>query len=178
MKRILLILFTILISYAGYAQNAKDTYYDGIESSKELAITPEQRSKIIAIKKTIGRRHAQIGKSGLKGTEKSEAHRQLNMQIRKEINDILNESQRESWQKKSNYSYEKYNDIERRIEVLEDKIDELEDYYDKKIDSVEDDYTLSKADRKSKKKQLKAERDAKIEELKKQIKALKYSRFN
>ena len=180
MKKALFILFAILVSYTGYAQDAKDTYYDGIEYSKDLGITADQKRRIIAIKKTIGRRHAEIGKSGLRGYEKGEAHRKLNMQIRKEINDILNENQRENWQKKSPYTsydkYEKYSDVECQIDALEDKIDDMEDYYDRKIDALEDDYTMSKADRKYKKKQLKAERDAKKSEMKRQIKTLKNSR--
>lgn len=177
MKKSILIVFAILLGYAGYAQDVRDTYYDGVESSKDLSVSSDQRRRIIAIKKTIGRRHAEIGKSGLRGYEKGEAHRKLNMQIRSEINDILNEGQRASWSQRKDQSYDSFNDIERKIDVLEDEIDDLEDYYDKKIDRLEDDNSLSKADRKYKKKQLKAERDAKKDELKRQIKSLKDSRF-
>lgn len=182
MKKILIAFLTTIISISAYSQNYKDNdyyYYDGVEKYQGFTITREQKNKIIAIKKSIGKRHAAIGRdSSLRGQAKGEAHRKLNQQIRKEIHDILDSSQRTEWDNYRKRSWtDESNSIERKLDAIEDKIDDLEDYYDDLIDQVEDDKSLSKAERKARKNDLKKEFNIKKEELKKEKEVLKSSRY-
>lgn len=178
MKKILVLLLICISSTAALAQDYKDSdyyYYDGVENYKGFTISSEQKSKIISIKKSIGKRHAAIGRdSSIRGAAKGAAHRKLNQQIRKEIDDILDASQRNKWEdyRTSNNlwknKWEKNDRIERRKDAIEDKIDDLEDYYDDLIDAVEDDTRLSKSERKARKNALKQELKIKKKELERQ----------
>lgn len=184
MKKTLFTLLICFISISIFSQDYKDTdyyYYDGIEDINEIEISPSQKKAIIDIKKGIGKRHQQIGRDrSLSGYEKGQAHRKLNQQIRKEIDDILDSKQRTNWHKrkknwdyKSSDSYRKWHRNNKRIEAIEDQIDDIEDYYDDLIDEIEDDESIPKAERKALEKALEREMDAKIKELKRQKKALK-----
>lgn len=182
MKKIFILFLTAIISISAYSQNYKDNdyyYYDGVENYQGFTITREQKNKIISIKKNIGRRHAAIGKnSSLRGQAKGEAHRKLNQQIRKEIYDILDSSQRVKWDDYRSKSWtDENNSMERKLDAIENKIDDLEDYYDDLIDKVEDDKRLSKAERKERKNSLKKEFKAKKAVLEKEKEVLKNSRY-
>lgn len=189
MKKILIILFVTVAGLTVSAQDRNDKdyyYYDGIENRNGYNISPAQRQEIINIKKGIGRRYAAIGKDrSLSGYEKGQKKRELSLQIRKEIHDVLNSEQRGNWDKEhsssSNTSFKEYNKnvdkIEREIDAIERKIDDMEDAYDRKIDAVEDDYRLPKAERKARKADLKAEKKAEKRRLKNEKQRLKDSRY-
>ena len=184
MRKILVLLIISLISLITQAQDYKDSdyyYYDGIENHNAIGISSEQKSKIISIKKSISKRHAAIGESGLRGNEKGQAHRKLNREIRKEIDDILNSDQRIRWEKgRSSVHTERYSREyanEKEIDRLEDKIDDLEDYYEDLIDDIEDDKNLPKSVRKARKIELEAEMKAKKRELKRAKEILKDSKY-
>ena len=187
MKKTLVLLLVSLISLTTYAQEADDKdyyYYDGIENNKSMGITASQRKQIIEIKKGIGRRYAAIGRDrSLMGYEKGQKKRELSIQIRKEIYDVLNSDQRTNWDKNIKNSSEsftdfnkRYNKIERDIDAIEDHIDDLEDEYDRKIKAVERDGSLSKAERKYKKQSLKDQFKAEKRKLKGEKQNLKDSR--
>lgn len=191
MKHTLVLLFISIVSLSASAQNYKDNnyyYYDGIENRGDMGITAEQKNAIISIKKNIGRRHSEIGRDrSLRGYEKGQAHRALNLQIRKEIQEVLNSGQNTKWDSSrssassgysSSSSYGSSKDVssvEREIDLLEDEIDSMEDYYDDMIDRVEDDRSLSKEQRKERKRSLKAEKKQKKREMKRQKQDLKDS---
>lgn len=189
MKKILIVLFmaAFCISVGAQDRNDKDFYYyDGIENNNSYNITPQQRQQIIQIKKGIGRRYAAIGRDrSLSGYEKGQKKRELSLQIRKEIYDVLNSDQRKNWDKNHSYdsktSFKDYNknvdNIEREIDAIDRKIDRMEDEYDRKIDAVENDRSLSKADMKYKKQALKDEKKAKKREMKAERQKLKDSRY-
>lgn len=183
MKRVFILVLISIITCTAYSQNYKDNdyyYYDGLENYKGFSITGDQKSKIISIKKSIGRRHAAIGRdSSLRGPAKGEAHRKLNRQIRQEIYDVLDSSQRGKWDnyRSSHSGWNSNNSIERKIDNIEDQIDDLEDYYEKLIDQVEDDRSLPKDVRKARKNALKAELKSKKKELKRQKESLKDARY-
>lgn len=181
MKKTLLTLLISAITLGAYSQDYKDKdyyYYDGIENYKGMKISSEQKRKIIEIKKSIGRRHSEIGRDrSLRGYEKGEAHRKLNQQVRKEIYDVLDTAQRNEWDNTRKNWDKKDRDIERRIDAIEDEIDRVEDYYEDLIDSVEDNKSLSKSVRKAKKRELEQEMEVKKAELKRQKEALKNSRY-
>ena len=184
-KMKLLLLFTgLLLSFGLMAQSYNDNYYDGIGNYGGVSITSKQREQIIQIKKNIGRRHAAIGKSGLRGQAKGQAHRDLNMEIRKEIRAVLNSDQNTDWDKYRNGSSSTssnssanagyyYRGGNSEIDAIEDKIDALENEYDRRIDAVEDDYSLPKSERKYRKQMLKDEMKSKKRELKREKQLLK-----
>lgn len=189
MKKILIALFITAFAVSMNAQDRDDKdyyYYNGIENNKLYNITPAQKQQIIQIKKGIGRRYAEIGRDrSLSGYQKGQKKRELSLQIRKEIYEILNSDQRINWDKNhpsnSKTSFKDYNtnvdNIEREIDAIDKRIDQMEDDYERRIDAVEDDYSLSKADRKYKKQALKDEMKAKKREMKAERQKLKDSRF-
>ena len=190
MKKILVFLLLCFTCIATYSQNYRDSdyyYYENIENSKEYGISAGQKAKIIEIKKSIGLRHAAIGKDrSIRGAAKGEAHRKLNKQIRKEIDEVLNISQRGKWHddrtkdnkwKDDYYGWDDNRKIKKQLDALDDKIDDIEDHYEDKIDKVEDDKSLTKTERKALIKSLKQEMKAKKEELKDQKEKLKKERI-
>lgn len=183
MKRVFILVLISIITCTAYSQDYKDSdyyYYDGLENYKGFSITSDQKSKIISIKKNIGRRHAAIGRdSSIRGAAKGEAHRKLNRQIRQEIYDVLDSSQRGKWDtyRGSRTDWHSNDRIERKIDNIEDQIDDLEDYYEKLIDQVEDNKSLPKDVRKARKNALKAELKSKKRDLKRQKETLKDSRY-
>lgn len=194
MKQVFLIMTFVI---AALTVNAQDYdyyndyhYYDGIEYNNSYGITSDQRSRIIAIKKNAGYRFAAIGKDrSLSGREKGERKRALSMQIRREINDILNENQRRDWDNRvsssnssSSSSYANstgytnsasLTDIENRIRAIEYQIKKEEREYDRRADEIDDNYLLPKEERKAQKRKLKNEWKYRKQELKDEKQRLK-----
>lgn len=162
-------------------------YYDGIEYNNGYGITPDQRNRIISIKKNAGYRFAAIGKDrSLSGREKGERKRALSIQIRREINDILNENQRRDWDSRtsspSSSSYSSSSgytnnasltDIENRIRAIEYQIKKEEREYDRRADEIDDNYLLPKEERKAQKRKLKNDWKYRKQELKDEKQRLK-----
>lgn len=188
MNKTLILLLISIVSLTASAQHSSDKdyyYYDGIENHKDMGISAEQRRKIIEIKKGIGRRYAAIGRDrSLMGYEKGQKKRELSVQIRKEIYDVLNSNQRTDWDKSRSNSSESFTEFNKRhdkiednIDAIEDRIDDLEDEYEKRIKAVERDGSLSKAERKYKKESLKDQFKVEKKRLKREKEALKDSRY-
>lgn len=177
MKRILVTLLITITSLSSYSQDYKDkdfSYYDGIENHKELKITPEQKERIIKIKKTIGKRHTEIGRDrSLFGYEKGKAHRKLNLQIRKEINNVLSSDQIEQWENNRESHKKESERIRSQKESVDDRINRLDEYYEDLIDHIEDNTSLTEEEKKIQKKEMKKELKSKKEMLKKEKEALK-----
>lgn len=187
-------ILTMTFLVAALTVNAQDYdyyndyhYYDGIEYNNGYGITPDQRNRIISIKKNAGYRFAAIGKDrSLSGREKGERKRALSMQIRREINDILNENQRRDWDSRtsgpSSSSYSSSSgytnnasltDIENRIRAIEYQIKKEEREYDRRADEIDDNYLLPKEERKAQKRKLKNDWKYRKQELKDEKQRLK-----
>lgn len=108
----------------------------------------EQKNKLIARKKTIGREYAAIGRDrSLSGYEKGVKKRELSQQIQADIRAILNEDQYSKWSKYNENQYKgkayayknkgSKEDIERRIDLLESE-------YEQDIKKIEREYRNDK----------------------------------
>lgn len=193
MKQFILTMAFVIASLTANAQDQNHDYYndyhyyDGIEYNNAYGITPDQRNRIIAIKKNAGYRFAAIGKDrSLSGREKGERKRALSMEIRREINNILNENQRRDWDSRtSNPSSSSYSsssgytnnasltDIENRIRAIEYQIKKEEREYDRKADEIDDNYLIPKEERKAQKRKLKNDWKYRKQELKDEQQRLK-----
>ncbi|MHC5201352.1 hypothetical protein [Myroides sp. LJL119] len=167
MKKLLFIL-ALFMGLSSYAQQ-QDSYghYQGdlselLEASDYYQITPEQRAKIIARKKSIGREMAAIGKDrSLSGYQKGQKKRELSIQIKKDIQIILSQGQYNKWNNHWNsgkYGHKgdhwKY-DKDYTNDAIDRQIDLLEDQYERDIEWVEKRYKNDKYALKSEKQYLK-----------------------
>lgn len=123
-----------------------------VNQSESYGLSPAQREKLIARKKTIGKEYAAIGRDrSLSGYEKGVKKRALSQQIQEDIRAILNEEQYGQW---STYQ-RKYHQYDTRNEEIENQIDRLEQDYEQDIKAIEyqyrnDKYTLKKEKNKRK----------------------------
>lgn len=187
MKQVFLIMTFVIAALTVNAQDAdyyKDYhYYDGIEYNNTYGITADQRSRIAEIKRNAGYRFAEIGRDRtISGREKGERKRALSLQIRKEISDILDENQKQSWDNhvsnrttsnSPSTSRSTLTDIENHIRAIERQIDKEEREYDRRADEIDDNYMLSKDERKAQKRRLKNEWKDRKQQLKDEKQRLK-----
>lgn len=151
-------ILTLLICITTLTVNAQsnDIPYKGIETSRDLQLSAEQIAKIKKIKREAGPQFAAIGKDrSLSGYEKGVKKRELGLKIKKDINNVLTESQRGTWEQK----YGKLENNKTILDVVSDeydkKLDALEEKYDRDKDAIDDNNHLSKSEKKSQKAALK-----------------------
>ena len=123
-----------------------------VDRSETYGISLEQKEKLIARKRTIGREYAAINRDrSLSGYEKGLKKRKLSEQIRSDIRSILNDDQYQKWE----YYQAKHDSHEVKKDALEEKIDRLEKEYEQDIKQIErqyknDKYTLKREKNKRK----------------------------
>lgn len=138
-----------------------------VDRSNSYGISLEQKERLIARKRTIGREYAAINRDrSLSGYERSIKKRELSQKIQSDIRAILNEDQYGKWEK----HYSNYDANSATKEALELQIDRLEKEYEQDIKQIEqryrnDKYTLKheknkrKSHYKSERQKLKDQRD-------------------
>ncbi|MGG5507085.1 MULTISPECIES: hypothetical protein [unclassified Myroides] len=148
-KFVLLVAF--MASTAIQAQQGRENKQENkdisilVNQSESYGLSPAQREKLIARKKTIGREYAEIGRDrSLSGYEKGVKKRALSLQIQEDIRAILNEEQYGQWssyQQKKDYYATRYT---QQNEELEYEIDRLERAYEQDIKALEQQYRNDK----------------------------------
>lgn len=112
-----------------------------VNQSESYGLSPAQREKLIARKKTIGREYAAIGRDrSLSGYEKGVKKRALSLQIQEDIRAILNEEQYGKWSE----NQKRYYRYDARNEEIENQIDRLEREYEQDIKAIESQYRNDK----------------------------------
>lgn len=168
MKKILLTLLVSTFTLISFAQSTQDeNYYKGIESYRDLQLTSEQIAKIKKIKREAGPRFQAIVRDRtLTGYEKGQKKRQLSLEIRQEIENVLTKGQVSKWEHK-NGKYTSYNNLRNDISDSYDrKLDALESKYDAEKSVIEHNSSLSKDQKKAQKEVLKQKYKAEKNRLK------------
>ncbi|HAD78148.1 MAG TPA: hypothetical protein DCF99_00145 [Flavobacteriaceae bacterium] len=154
MKKVLIFGFT-LFAMSSYAQHRPN---DGnnrnvdilIERSDYYDISSSQKNKIIALKKQASKDFERIGRDrNLSGYEKGRRKREISNNLQRDIDKILNDNQRYKWSNSHRDDYYK-NRIDNRLERLEDE-------YERDIKRIERNYFHDKNLMKRKKEIRKAE---------------------
>ena len=143
-----------------------DLWEGGIlEDDSHLDLTQEQKMKIKNINQNIGARFREIGQdTSLSGYEKGQKKRELAIQHKKEIYEILTPSQISDWEKKHGGNRNSIKD--NYTDRIDDQIDALEDSYDDQKKAIEENESLSKEEKKALKKELESKFKAEKEKLK------------
>lgn len=155
MKKFLIFGFALcaLSSYAQHRPNdGNDRNVDVlIERSDYYGISNSQKNKIIALKRQASKDFERIGRDrSIAGYEKGRRKREISIQLQHDIDRILNDSQRYKWSN-SHYDNDYYKDR------IDDRLDRLEDEYERDIKRIEHRYSYDKNLMKRKKEIRKAE---------------------
>lgn len=168
MKKTILTLLVCITTLTISAQS-DDTPYKEIETSRDIQLSSEQIAKIKKIKRDAGAQFQAIGRDrSLSGQEKGSRKRELAAQLRKDINNVLTDSQRAAWETK----HGNLNSNETILDAISDdydrKLDALEKRYDRDKDAIDDNDRLNKSEKKAQKSALKKTYKAEKESLKSQ----------
>lgn len=134
---------TALHAQKGPKHHEKETNISTlVDQSEYYNLSPEQREKLIARKKRIGREYAAIGRDhSLSGDEKGAKKRELSKQIQADIREILTEEQYSEW----STSKSKHHKHPIEKEDIEHKIEHLEREYEKDYKRIEHQYRNDKS---------------------------------
>ena len=172
MKRTLLTgiaLFTLSFSACAQQNGAKNEstaiYTDSLEHDQELERTPQQEEKINAINKSTTSKFEAIGRnSSLSGYQKGQKKRELALQHKKEIFNVLTAEQQKNWLQK--YGDERASIKDNVSDNADEALEKLENRYDADKKSIEDDHSLSKSEKKIRLEKLKVNYKNEKEKLK------------
>lgn len=170
MKKTLLLLLISTFALCSSAQTISyENYYKGIESYADLHLSPDQISKIKKLQREIGPRFAAIGKDrSISGYEKGQRKRDLALKHRAEIRAILTDDQMTILERK----YGAIHQGDRIKDVIsdsyDDRLDALEEKFETEKNAIDDNPYLSKSEKKTRIKELKAHYKVEKERLKKQ----------
>ena len=169
MKKIILTLAFCALTFSMQAQNNSDTTipYQGVEAISDLNLTADQVAKLKKLKREIGPQFAAIGRDRtLSGREKGEKKRALALKHRADIQNILTAKQLTTLEDKYGTITET-NSIRDNISNSYDaKLDRLERKYEADEAAIENDNFLSRDQKKTKRKALKATYKSQKEALK------------
>ena len=163
MKKFLIFGFTLctISSFAQHRPNdGKDKNVDVlIEKSDYYGISDGQRNKIIALKKQASNDYQRIRRDrSLSGYEKGRKKREVSYNLQRDIDKILNDSQRYKWSNTHKEDYYK--------DRIDNRLDHLEDEYERDIKRIENKYSYDKKLMKRKKEIRKQEYKREKERLK------------
>lgn len=154
MKKFLIFGFA-LCTLSSYAQHRPNDGNDRdveilIERSDYYGISNSQKNKIIALKRQASKDFERIGRDrNLSGYEKGRRKREVSIKLQRDIDKILNDSQRYKWSNSHKDDYYK--------DRIDDRLDRLEDEYERDIKRIEHRYSYDKELMKRKKEIRKAE---------------------
>ena len=172
MKTFILSIAFLGICFATQAQ--KDNQYEGLELDKNLNLTKEQVSEIKNLNQGIGKQFAAIGQDrSLSGKEKGEKKRELALKHKQDIMAVLTPDQIVIWDNLYNKGGEGIKNS--LTDTLDDRLDALEDNYEKEKKAIEKNKNLSKAEKEEQKDALKAKYKADKDRLKNEKKDIKNS---
>lgn len=178
MKRYLLFIVFCVASLAVYAQNTDERieYYRSLEEDIELNLSPEQLAKIKRLNKEAGPKFEAIGlDNSLSGREKGQRKRELAVEQKKAIRNILTPEQYELWENKHgriNSGEGTKRVLSKNIDV---KLDLLEEKYKNEERIIENNSGLTKDDKKARKHELKNRYQLQKRQLKDQKRTVKES---
>lgn len=168
MKKLILLFSILFITGMVIDLRADDYDNDYSNNYDKLNLSTSQRAKIKDLRREASYKFQEIGRSSMYGQEKGLQKREVAIELRKSIWDVLDSSQQAEYEKRyrdnSSYSYTR-DEIK---DKYEDKLDRLEDQYDRNVDRVESDRRLSKSERKYKIKELKYEYNSQKEAIKRE----------
>lgn len=177
MKKVLFyFVFAVICGIPACLQAQNDWANSGpnIEGARDLGLTTEQRIKIKKIRKEYSLKFAEIGKNpNLTGYEKGRKKRELALQLKTEINNLLSQKQILILSDK----YDKW-DFDKNVEDnvsenIDDQIDALKRRYENNVEAIENNDRLSKYEKKEQKKALKNSYKSEKEKLKLEKRKLK-----
>lgn len=162
-------LFTL--SFSACAQQNESTkestaiYADSLGHDQELGLTLQQREKISAINKSTGAKFEAIGRnSSLSGYQKGQQKRELALQHKKEIFNVLTAEQQKIWVQK--YGDERASIKDNVTDNAEQALEKLENRYEADKKLIEADHYLSKSEKKIRLEKLKSNYKNEKEKLK------------
>ncbi|WP_270087984.1 hypothetical protein [Sphingobacterium sp. SYP-B4668] len=166
MKRFLLLgLMALFLNLTAQCQKGKETIdievnaSDLLNRSAYYGLSSEQKDAILKRKKMVGREFSTISKSHvLTGEQKGQKKRELAQVFKQDIDSILDEAQREKWNRFIDsipLREQAKKDIEVQLKVLEEE-------YKKDLKRIEDEYqhddTMRKAEKKARKERYKTKK--------------------
>lgn len=178
MKKILLLIAVSTFAFNLCAQNVDDNidYYKGVENNKELNLTTDQIAKIKKLNREVGPKFAAIGQdSSLSGREKGQKKKELALQHKAAVKNILTPAQVSIWEKNHGKIHDDQGIKNAFTDNIDAKLDKLGEKYKSDEIIIENNPLLNKKEKKEQKKALKEQYKQEKQKLKDQKNAVKDS---
>lgn len=157
--------FTACAQQNGSTKESTAVYADSLERDQALGLTPQQEEKINAINKSTEAKFEAIGRnSSLSGYQKGQQKRELALQHKKEIFNVLTAEQQKNWLQK--YGDERASIKDNVTDKADEALEKLENRYDVDKKLIENDHYLSKSEKKIRLEKLKNDYKNEKEKLK------------